>query len=146
MVDADDARLAALVLRARSGELAVPEDGPRRARQTRAEAHAMLFMALGDLPGSAQEDLFGPVVQRVLYVYYEEGPTLVGTVLDPPISVHAPTASGLEGKVREYVAVHRGVVEADVHAFGKRVDRETALGILTALLEDSPAGSGRPGG
>jgi hypothetical protein len=145
MVDADDARLAALVLRARSGELTLPEDASRRGRQTRAEAHSMLFTALGDLPDSAQDDLFGPVVQRVLYVYYEEGPAVVGTVLDPPVSVHAPTERGLEGKVIEYVAEHRGVVEADVHAFGKRVDREIALGILAALLADSPAGSGRSG-
>lgn len=145
MVDEDDARgdahdedrLTALALRI-PAELTVQSGAGRRSDETDADAraatHAMLFTRLGVLPDEAQQNLFGPDVQRVLYVYYDEGPTLVGAVLDPPVAVHAPSTGGLEAKVRRYVAEHRGVVEADVHPFGKRVDRSDAVEILGALV------------
>lgn len=136
MVD-DDARLAALALRAEQGELTVPHETVRRDPGARADTHTMLFTVLGRLPDAAENDLFGPGIQRVLYVYYAEGATLVGAVLDPAVSMHAPTPDALEAKVRAYVAEQRGVVEADVHAFGKRVDREHALETLTRLVAET---------
>lgn len=137
MVEDDDARLAALALRAEQGELTVTREAVRRGPQARADTHTMLFTVLGRLPDAAESDLFGAGVQRVLYVYYAEGATLVGAVLEPPVSVHAPTPDALEAKVRAYVAEQRGVVEADVHAFGKRVDRERAVETLTRLAADA---------
>ncbi|MCP5592242.1 hypothetical protein NL301_27865, partial [Klebsiella pneumoniae] len=68
--------------------------------------------------------------QWALYVRYAEGPVQVGVVLDPPLSVHAPSPADLDARVRSVVAEHRGVVEADVHAFGKQVPREVALTAL----------------
>ncbi|APX32814.1 hypothetical protein BH708_08875 [Brachybacterium sp. P6-10-X1] len=137
MVDDDDARLAALALRAEQGELTAPPAAARRGPEARADTHTMLFTVLGRLPQAAESDLFGPGVQRVLYVYYPEGSTLVGAVLDPPVSVHAPTTDALDAKVRAYVAEQRGVVEADVHPFGKRVDRARAVEALERLVDGS---------
>jgi hypothetical protein len=67
----------------------------------------------------------------------------VGVVLDPPLSVHAPSLDELEHRVREVIAEHRGVVAADVHAFGKRVPRDVALTVLRAA--DDEAGTGADG-
>lgn len=136
MVDDDDARLAVLALRAEQGELTIPPDAARRGPEARADTHTMLFTVLGRLSATAESDLFGPGIQRVLYVYYPEGSTLVGAVLDPPVSMHAPTTDALDAKVRAYVAEQRGVVEADVHPFGKRVDREQAVETLVRLADD----------
>ncbi|GAA1489143.1 hypothetical protein [Brachybacterium sacelli] len=104
MVEDDDARLAALALRAEQGELTVTRGAFRRGPEARADTHTMLFTVLGRLPDAAESDLFGAGVQRVLYVYFPEGATLVGAVLEPPVSVHAPTPDALEAKVRAYVA------------------------------------------
>ncbi|MGP9681974.1 hypothetical protein [Brachybacterium sp. AOP3-A1-3] len=126
--------LTALELRARA-EMTAPAGVGRSGARHRAEgseSSTTFFTRLDDLPERAREELFGPSVQHVLYVYYAEGPTLVGAVLDPPVAVHAPSASALEARIRTYVAEHRGVVEADVQTFGRRVERDHALRILTA--------------
>ena len=95
------------------------------------------------LPEPAREGLFGPASQWALFTYYAEGPVQVGVVLDPPLSVHAPTLDELEHRVRDVIAEHRGVVAADVHAFGKRVPRDIALTVLrTAEPEADPDADG----
>lgn len=144
MVDEEDAAapdathrsapLTALELRARA-EMTAPAGTGRHGARHRADdsaPHGALFTRLDDLSEAAREDLFGPPVQHALYVYYAEGPTLVGAVLDPPVAVHAPSASTLDARIRTYVAEHRGVVEADVQTFGRRVERDHALRILSA--------------
>lgn len=128
------APLTAIALRARA-EVTASAGAKRHGARHRAddsESHAALFTRLDDLSETAREHLFGPSVQHALYVYYSEGPTLVGAVLDPPVAVHAPSASALDARIRTYVAEHRGVVEADVQTFGRRVERDHALRILTA--------------
>lgn len=123
---------ATLALRTAGGELTDPDAGSRRDARARAAESAALFTELGTLPESAREELFGPSSQWALFICYPEGPVQVGVVLDPPLSVHAPTLEELEHRVREVIAEHRGVVPADVHAFGKRVPREVALAALRA--------------
>lgn len=127
------APLTALELRARADMTASAGAGRHGARHRAddSESHAVLFTRLDDLSETARADLFGPPVQHALYVYYAEGPTLVGAVLDPPVAVHAPSASALDARIRTYVAEHRGVVEADVQTFGRRVERDHAVRILT---------------
>ena len=141
MVDEDEDRRATLALRT-TGEIVDPDPGARRDARARAEESTALFTALGALPESAREGLFGPSSQWALFTFYAEGPVQVGVVLDPPLSVHAPTLDELEHRVREVIAEHRGVVAADVHAFGKRVPREVAL---TALRGADATGAGRTG-
>lgn len=144
MVDEEDAAapdathrsapLTALERRARA-EMTAPAGTGRHGASHRADdaaSQGALFTRLDDLSEAAREDLFGPPVQHALYVYYAEGPTLVGAVLDPPVAVHAPSASTLDARIRTYVAEHRGVVEADVQTFGRRVERDHALRILTS--------------
>lgn len=137
MVDDDplpDARPTALTRRTTGEELTVLDGGDRPGAPDRAEGHAMLVTHLGSLPDAAAEERFGPDVQRALYVYYAEGPSLVGAVLDPPLSVHASSAPALEATMRTVVAEHRGVVEADVHPFGRRVERDRALSVISSLV------------
>ncbi|MGY5766683.1 hypothetical protein ACXET9_15995 [Brachybacterium sp. DNPG3] len=136
MVD-DDSRRKVLALRADSAELTIRGGARRRGARERADAHSHLFTTLGPLPAPAETDLFGSAAQRALYVFYEEGHICVGVVLDPPVSVHAPSSAALEERVRAHVAEHRGVVRADVHPFGKRVERDQAIGILRTLLADA---------
>jgi hypothetical protein len=131
MVDEDENRRAELAHRA-DGALTDPGAGTRKDARTRAEESVALFTALGTLPWPHREELFGPTSQWALFTYYAEGPVQVGVVLDPPLSVHAPSLAELEQRVVGVVAEHRGVVTADVHAFGKRVPREVALSALRA--------------
>ncbi|MBB5830551.1 hypothetical protein [Brachybacterium aquaticum] len=112
------------------GPLTDPSAATRRDARGRADQVAALFTELGPLPDPARQDLFGPTSQWALYVRYAEGPVQVGVVLDPPLSVHAPSPADLDARVRSVVAERRGVVEADVHAFGKQVPREVALTAL----------------
>lgn len=128
--DEDQDRRATLALRAAAGELTDPDPGARRDARARAAESTALFTELGALPEPAREGLFGPSSQWALFTFYAEGPVQVGVVLDPPLSVHAPTLDELERRVREVIAEHRGVVAEDVHAFGKRVQREVALTAL----------------
>lgn len=143
MVDEDEDRRATLALRAAGGALTDPDAGSRRDARARAAQSSALFTALGVLPEPAREGLFGPTSQWALFTYYAEGPVQVGVVLDPPLSVHAPSLDELEHRVREVIAEHRGVVAADVHAFGKRVPRDVALNVLRAA--DDEAGPGADG-
>lgn len=143
MVDEDEDRRATLALRAAGGALTDPDAGSRRDARARAALSSALFTALGVLPEPAREGLFGPTSQWALFTYYAEGPVQVGVVLDPPLSVHAPSLDELEHRVREVIAEHRGVVAADVHAFGKRVPRDVALTVLRAA--DDEAGPGADG-
>lgn len=129
-----DTRLTELAVRAGLGELTVLPGSVHRGADVRAEAHALLFEELGDLPEDASHSLFGAVEQRVLYVHYAEGEYAVGVVLDPPTALHAPSATALEEHVRAVVADSRGVAHADVHPYGKTVGRDEALRILRALL------------
>ena len=143
MVDEDEDRRATLALRAAGGALTDPDAGSRRDARARAAESSALFTALGVLPEPAREGLFGPASQWALFTYYAEGPVQVGVVLDPPLSVHAPTLDELEHRVRDVIAEHRGVVAADVHAFGKRVPRDIALTVLrTAEPDDDPDADG----
>lgn len=136
MVD-DDSRRKVLALRAESAELTIPAGMAHRSADERAEIHSRLFTTVGQLPALAEAGLFGTDAQRALYVHYEEGPVCVAVVLDPPVSVRAPSSAALEDRVRDHVAEHRGVVSADVHPFGKRVSRDRALEILRSLLADA---------
>ena len=144
MVDEDEDRRATLALRT-TGEIVDPDPGARRDARARAEESTALFTALGTLPESARQGLFGPSSQWALFTFYAEGPVQVGVVLDPPLSVHAPTLDELEHRVREVIAEHRGVVAADVHAFGKRVPREVALTALRGAGGTGDAGTADTG-
>ena len=145
MVDEDEDRRATLALRT-TGEIVDPDPGARRDARARAEESTALFTALGTLPESARQGLFGPSSQWALFTFYAEGPVQIGVVLDPPLSVHAPTLDELEHRVREVIAEHRGVVAADVHAFGKRVPREVALAALHDAVGTDDAGAAGAGG
>ena len=150
MVDEDEDRRTTLALRA-AGEIVDPDPGVRRDARARAEESTALFTTLGTLPTPAREGLFGPSSQWALFTFYAEGPVQVGVVLDPPLSVHAPTLDELEHRVREVIAEHRGVVAADVHAFGKRVfgkrvPREVALAALHDAVGTDDAGAAGAGG
>lgn len=129
-----DPHLAELTLRVARGEVALVPGGPRSGPNSRAEAQALLFDALGTLPAGVEHRLFGEPAQRVMFLYYEEGPSTVGVVLEPATAVHGPSLAAVERHVRELVAADRGVVQEDVHVFGTRVERDLVLAALQEVF------------
>jgi hypothetical protein len=128
-----ESHLAEIVQVAR-GELMVVPGAASSGPNSRAEAQALLFDVLGDLPEEVRHRLFGEPAQRVMFLYYEEGPATVGVVLEPATAVHGSSLAAVERHVRDYVAADRGVVHEDVRVFGTRVDRDTALEALQEIL------------
>lgn len=126
--------LAEVALRVARGELAIVPGSPRSGPNSRAEAQALLFDALGALPEDVQHRLFGEPTQRAMFLYYEEGPATVGVVLEPATAVHGPSLAAVERHVRDVVAADRGVVHADVRVFGTRVDRDVVLEALQDVV------------